>query len=66
MSSPIKIFIIEDEMIIAENISLQLSKLGYEVTGIVVRGEEGVFHINENEPNIVLTDIILKRKSKWY
>jgi DNA-binding LytR/AlgR family response regulator len=62
MSSPIKIFIVEDEMIIAANISLQLSKLGYEVTGIAVRGEEAMLHIKENNPDIVLMDIQLKGK----
>ncbi|OUR92237.1 DNA-binding response regulator [Flavobacteriales bacterium 34_180_T64] len=57
-----KIFIVEDEMIIAANISLQLSSLGYEVTGIVPRGEEALIHIKENLPDIVLLDINLKGK----
>ena len=56
----VKILIVEDEMIIAANISLQLSKLGYEVTGIVSRGEDAVNHVIENQPNIVLMDINLK------
>jgi len=60
MVSPVKIFIVEDEMIIAANISLQLSNLGYEVTGIAVRGEEAMLHIKENKPDIVLMDIQLK------
>jgi DNA-binding LytR/AlgR family response regulator len=47
-------------MIIAANISLQLSKLGYEVSGIVPRGEEAIIHIRENQPDIVLLDINLK------
>ena len=60
MAQPIKIFIVEDEMIIAANISLQLTNLGYEVTGIVPRGEEALQHIQENKPDIVLLDINLK------
>jgi DNA-binding LytR/AlgR family response regulator len=60
MAQPIKIFIVEDEMIIAANISLQLTNLGYEVTGIVPRGEEALLHIQENKPDIVLLDINLK------
>jgi len=60
MEKSIKIFIVEDEMIIAANISLQLSKLGYEVTGIVSRGEEVLEHIKQNHPDIVLMDIQLK------
>ncbi|MEZ4793049.1 MAG: LytTR family transcriptional regulator DNA-binding domain-containing protein [Gelidibacter sp.] len=60
MAQPIKILIVEDEMIIAANISLQLSSLGYEVTGIVPRGEEALAHIKQAQPDIVLMDIALK------
>jgi len=62
MDRAIKITIVEDEMIIAANISLQLSKLGYEVTGILPRGEEALAHIQENKPDILLLDIQLKGK----
>jgi DNA-binding LytR/AlgR family response regulator len=47
-------------MIIAANISLQLTKLGYEVTGILPRGEEVLPHLADNEPDIILMDIQLK------
>jgi DNA-binding LytR/AlgR family response regulator len=60
MKSPTKILIVEDEMIIGANISLQLSKLGYDVTGIVSRGEEAITHLKQNRPDIVLMDIQLK------
>jgi DNA-binding LytR/AlgR family response regulator len=60
MSQLIKILIVEDEMIIAANISLQLSSLGYEVTGIIPRGEEALNSIKENRPDILLMDISLK------
>jgi len=60
MDKPIKILIVEDEMVIAANISLQLSNLGYDVTGIVPRGEEALLHIKQNQPDIVLLDIQLK------
>jgi len=60
MAQPIKIFIVEDEMIIAANISLQLTDLGYEVTGIVPRGEDALIHIQESKPDIILIDINLK------
>jgi CheY-like chemotaxis protein len=33
MHSPARILIVEDEMIIAANLSLQLTNLGYEVCG---------------------------------
>ncbi len=60
MSNKTKILIVEDEMVIAANISLQLNELGYEVSGIVPRGEEALLHIQENTPDIILLDINLK------
>ncbi|MGA8854138.1 MAG: LytTR family transcriptional regulator DNA-binding domain-containing protein [Christiangramia sp.] len=60
MGEKIKILIVEDEMIIAANISLQLNELGYEVTGIVPRGEEALMHIKSEIPDILLLDINLK------
>lgn len=62
MGEKIKILIVEDEMIIAANISLQLNELGYEVTGIVPRGEEALMHIKSETPDILLLDINLKGK----
>lgn len=62
MSQTTKILIVEDEMIIAANISLQLTTLGYEITGIIPRGEEALLQIKENKPDIVLLDIQLKGK----
>ena len=55
-----RILIVEDDMIIAANISLQLTKLGYEVTGIESRGEEALVHVAMNCPDIILMDINLK------
>jgi DNA-binding LytR/AlgR family response regulator len=60
MGQAVKILIVEDEMIIAANISLQLSTLGYEVSGIIPRGEEALLHIKQNQPDIILMDIQLK------
>jgi len=60
MSEKFKILIVEDEMLIGANISLQLNELGYEVTGIVPRGEEALQHIEKNPPDIMLLDINLK------
>jgi DNA-binding LytR/AlgR family response regulator len=60
MSDTTKILIVEDEMVIAANISLQLNSLGYEVTGIVPRGEDALVQIQENAPDIILLDINLK------
>lgn len=62
MSEKARILVVEDDMIIAANISLHLSKLGYEITGIESRGEDAVNHALENHPDIILMDIQLKGK----
>jgi DNA-binding LytR/AlgR family response regulator len=62
MDNLIKILVVEDEMIIGAKISMQLTSLGYEVTGILPRGEEAILHVEENKPDIVLLDINLKGK----
>lgn len=62
MGKTVKILIVEDEMVIAANISLQLSELGYEVTGILPRGEEVISHVAIEQPDIMLIDIQLKGK----
>lgn len=58
-----RILIVEDDMIIAANISLQLSNLGYEVTGIETRSEAAVLHALETKPDMILMDINLKGQS---
>lgn len=58
-----RILIVEDDMIIAANISLQLCKLGYEVTGIETKAEEAIHHALETKPDMILMDIQLKGQS---
>lgn len=60
MNTPIKILIVEDEMVIAANISMELTNLGYEVTAILPRGEDVLPNIKQNRPHLVLMDINLK------
>ena len=60
MHTLIKILVVEDEMIIAAKISMQLTSLGYEVTGILPRGEQAIQQVKENRPDIILLDINLK------
>ncbi|MBN2612918.1 MAG: response regulator [Bacteroidales bacterium] len=56
----IKILIVEDESIIAEDLKLQLGKLGYGVTGIAKSYEKALEMFGENQPDIMLVDIKLK------
>jgi DNA-binding LytR/AlgR family response regulator len=60
MDTLIKILVVEDEMIIAAKISMQLTNLGYEVTGILPVGEQAIQQVKENKPDIILLDINLK------
>lgn len=56
----IKILIVEDDIIIATHISKVLEKAGYEVDGILPKGEAAIAHIQANPPDIILLDIALK------
>ncbi len=60
MKNKVRILVVEDDMIIAAHICLQLTNLGYEITGIETRGEEAVVHANVNTPDIILMDVNLR------
>lgn len=49
-------------MLIGAKISMLLTNLGYEVAGILPRGEEAIVYVEENRPDIILLDIHLKGK----
>lgn len=55
----IKILIVEDELIIAEDLSNSLRKMGYEVIGIAMDFEEAIEIIEKNTPDLLLLDINL-------
>ncbi|MEM1325601.1 MAG: LytTR family transcriptional regulator DNA-binding domain-containing protein [Bacteroidota bacterium] len=58
--SKIKILIVEDDMIIAADISMHLTKIGYEVQGILARGEDAIKTVQENPPDFLLMDVNLR------
>ncbi|MEG5171386.1 ATP-binding protein [Microcoleus sp. B3-D7] len=58
--NPIKILVVEDEVIVAQDIAGRLKKLGYAVTATVSSGEEAIQKVLENPPDLVLMDIVLK------
>jgi DNA-binding LytR/AlgR family response regulator len=60
MQSQLKILIVEDEMLIAANIANQLDAFGYEIIGIIPRGEEAIKVVQNEKPDLVLMDINLK------
>jgi CheY-like chemotaxis protein len=56
----LRIFIVEDESIVAKDIQNSLVKLGYEVIGIANNGKEAIERIIETEPDLILMDIMIK------
>ena len=55
-----KILIVEDESIIAEDISDSLISLGYRITGMVYSGEEAIGAAAKCRPDLVLMDVNLQ------
>lgn len=59
VSTP-QILIVEDELLIAQNLSRKLQKLGYSVAAIVSSGEAAIAAVLEKDPDLVLMDIVIK------
>lgn len=57
--NPIKVLIIEDELIIAENIRICIESMGYEVLDIATSYDEAEASLREQQPDIALVDIML-------
>ena len=55
-----KILVVEDERIVAEDIKMRLEKLGYAVSGMARSGEEAIKKAEEMRPDLVLMDIVLE------
>lgn len=58
--SNIKILIIEDEIIIAQDIEAMILDLGYESVGIISNSTRAIDYLSFNTPDIVLCDINIK------
>ena len=54
------ILIVEDEVIVAENLSRKLKNLGYTVAGIAVSGNEAIEMVHAFRPQLLLMDIKLQ------
>jgi len=55
-----KILIAEDELLIAEDIAFRLKSLGYQITDIVISGQEAIDSVKKEIPDLILMDIVLK------
>ncbi|MCE8425025.1 MAG: response regulator [Candidatus Methanoperedens sp.] len=55
-----QILVVEDEIIVAEDIKRSLQNMGYDVPSVVSSGEAAIKKAGENDPDLVLMDIMLK------
>ncbi|MCU0458574.1 MAG: response regulator [Bacteroidales bacterium] len=61
-SGDIRILVVEDELIIAEDIRTKLTSLGYHVTGMVMTADEAEQSMTTDKPDLIMLDILLKGK----
>ncbi len=54
-----RIFIVEDDYVVAKNLSFLLENLGYKVQGVSETGEESLLQIKKEKPDLVILDIDL-------
>ena len=59
MNNRLRILVVEDETIVADDIRLQLAKLGYEAVGHARHGEQAVQLAETLKPDLVLMDVQL-------
>ena len=55
-----RILIVEDEYIVAADLEMKLTRLGYQVVGSTVTGEEAIVLAEKHRPDVVLMDIQLQ------
>lgn len=58
--SGIRILIVEDELIIAEDMSSKLEQLGYDVVGIAINYDQAIELLEEEKPDLALLDIMIE------
>ncbi|MGC9396504.1 MAG: GAF domain-containing protein [Anaerolineae bacterium] len=57
-----RIFVVEDEVIVAEMLKMNLERSGYEVAGHEIYGEAVIESVARSKPDLILMDIRLKGK----
>ena len=60
MESKVRILIVEDQFLVANDIKDNLETLGYEISAIATSGEKAVKKAGEGKTDLVLMDIVLK------
>ena len=59
-ATPIRVLIVEDELILAQDLALTLEAKGYKVTALVKSGEEALASAEADPPDAVLMDVMLQ------
>ncbi|MEB3161530.1 MAG: diguanylate cyclase [Synechocystis sp.] len=54
------ILIVEDELLVARQLSKKLSQLGYKINGIASSGQAALMAVFQTPPDLVLMDIVIK------
>jgi PAS domain S-box-containing protein len=54
-----RIFVVEDECIVALDIQSRLRKMGYEMAGTASSGEDAMLAVGDNPPDVILMDVHL-------
>ena len=57
-----RIFVVEDEVVVAEMLKMNLERSGYEIAGHEIYGEAVVESVARSKPDLILMDIRLKGK----
>ena len=58
--SKIRVLIVEDERIVAQEIEYALDRMGYEIVDIISKGEQAIQVAGETKPDLILMDIRLE------
>lgn len=61
---PTRVLILENQLIVAADISLQLTKLGYHVIGICSNSDDTIKNVLVHCPDLLLMNIGLKNKTR--
>jgi hypothetical protein len=59
-ATPIRVLIVEDELILAQDLALTLESKGYKTTALVKSGEEAIASAEADPPDVVLMDVMLQ------
>jgi CheY-like chemotaxis protein len=55
-----RILIVEDQRIVARDLSLRLQRLGHTIAGTVPSGEAAIDHVAKDRPDVIFMDIMLE------